>query len=175
MWVATAELRLVKARDLTPRAPGVAAPLAPVVSVAGSRMDCRGPAATHRPDPAGRAGTAPVVAVPGADGGSHVGGMDGGRGGPGSGEPFTCNLVIGNSTTEQWFDGGFLTHAGIAPTHWELFWVAHHWMEQKPLHNFEGSVPLYGCRTRPPAGRLDQKGRRRRFGGNGAAGRPPSA
>jgi hypothetical protein len=37
--------------------------------------------------------------------------------------------VIGNSTTQQWFDSGFLTHAGIDPTRWELFWVAHHYID----------------------------------------------
>jgi hypothetical protein len=42
---------------------------------------------------------------------------------------FTCNLLIGNSTTQQWFDDGFLTYPGIDPTHWELFWVAHHYID----------------------------------------------
>jgi hypothetical protein len=42
---------------------------------------------------------------------------------------FTCNLLIGNSTTQQWFDGGFLTYSGIDPTHWELYWVAHHYID----------------------------------------------
>jgi hypothetical protein len=42
---------------------------------------------------------------------------------------FICNLVIGNSTTQQWFDGGFLTHAGIDATHWEMYWVAHHYID----------------------------------------------
>jgi hypothetical protein len=42
---------------------------------------------------------------------------------------FVCNLIIGNSTTQQWFDGGFLTYAGIDATHWEMFWVAHHYID----------------------------------------------
>jgi hypothetical protein len=42
---------------------------------------------------------------------------------------FVCNLVIGNSTTQQWFDGGFLTHAGIDAIHWEMYWVAHHYID----------------------------------------------
>jgi hypothetical protein len=62
-------------------------------------------------------------------GGSSSGGSGGGQGGAGAAAPFTCNLVIGNSTTQQWFDGGFLTHAGIDPMHWELFWVAHHYID----------------------------------------------
>lgn len=62
-------------------------------------------------------------------GGSGADGSAGGQGGSGAGGPFTCNLVIGNSTTQQWFDGGFLTHAGIDPTRWELFWVAHHYID----------------------------------------------
>jgi len=37
--------------------------------------------------------------------------------------------VIGNSTTQQWFDGGFLSYPGIDPTHWELIWVAHHYID----------------------------------------------
>jgi hypothetical protein len=43
--------------------------------------------------------------------------------------PFTCNLVIGNSTTQQWFDGGFLTYPGIDATQWEMFFVAHHYID----------------------------------------------
>lgn len=43
--------------------------------------------------------------------------------------PFLCNLVIGNSTTQQWFDGGFLTYPGIDATRWELLWVAHHYID----------------------------------------------
>lgn len=39
------------------------------------------------------------------------------------GAEFTCNLVIGNTTTQQWFDGGFLTYPGIDPTRWEMFFV----------------------------------------------------
>jgi hypothetical protein len=62
-------------------------------------------------------------------GGAPAGGSGGGQGGAGADVPFTCNLVIGNSTTQQWFDGGFLTHAGIDPTRWELFWVAHHYID----------------------------------------------
>jgi hypothetical protein len=62
-------------------------------------------------------------------GGAPAGGSGGGEGGAGAEATFTCNLVIGNSTTQQWFDGGFLTHAGIDPTRWELFWVAHHYID----------------------------------------------
>jgi predicted NAD/FAD-dependent oxidoreductase len=37
-------------------------------------------------------------------------------------------LILGNSTTQQWFDGGFLTYPGIDPTRWELIAVAHHYV-----------------------------------------------
>jgi len=47
----------------------------------------------------------------------------------GSGDAGVCNLVIGNSTTQQWFDGGFLLYPGIDATRWELFWVAHHYID----------------------------------------------
>jgi hypothetical protein len=62
-----------------------------------------------------------------ATGGKATGGTaTGGRaGGPGT---FTCNLVIGNSTTQQWFEGGFLSYPQVDPTHWELYWVAHHYI-----------------------------------------------
>jgi hypothetical protein len=41
---------------------------------------------------------------------------------------YGCNLVFGNSTTQQWFDGGFLTYPGIDATRWELRAVAHHYI-----------------------------------------------
>jgi hypothetical protein len=62
-------------------------------------------------------------------GGSLTGGAGGGSGGAGAAGPFTCSLVIGNSTTQQWFDGGFVAHSGIDPTRWELVWVAHHYID----------------------------------------------
>jgi hypothetical protein len=87
----------------------------------------------------GRGGSS-GVAGSGGDGGS--GGFAGRAGSGGSGGQgvdagrdtseigaFVCNLVIGNSTTQQWFDGGFLTHAGIDATHWEMYWVAHHYID----------------------------------------------
>jgi hypothetical protein len=66
----------------------------------------------------------------GPGGSSGRGGAAGaaGSGGTGGGA-FVCNLVIGNSTTQQWFDSGFLTYAGIDPTRWELYWVAHHYID----------------------------------------------
>ncbi|HVV50781.1 MAG TPA: hypothetical protein VHO06_14040, partial [Polyangia bacterium] len=53
---------------------------------------------------------------------------DAGRDAPATGT-FTCTLVIGNSTTQQWFDGGFLTYPGIDPARWEMFFVAHHYID----------------------------------------------
>jgi hypothetical protein len=49
--------------------------------------------------------------------------------GAGAATTFVCNLVIGNSTTQQWFDDGFLAYPGIDATRWELFWVAHHYID----------------------------------------------
>jgi len=78
----------------------------------------------------GRAGAGGDAGGAGAKGSGGGGGTAaGGQGGAGAGGAFTCNLVIGNSTTQQWFDGGFLTHAGIDSTRWELFWVAHHYID----------------------------------------------
>jgi hypothetical protein len=37
--------------------------------------------------------------------------------------------VIGNTTTQQWFDGGFLTYPGIDPTRFEMFFVGHHYID----------------------------------------------
>jgi len=73
-----------------------------------------------------------------ASGGINAGGVFSGgssgiagssTGGAGGTSAFACNLVIGNSTTQQWFDGGFLTYPQIDATHWELFWVAHHYID----------------------------------------------
>jgi hypothetical protein len=64
----------------------------------------------------------------GAGGAAGAGGSKS-SGGAGAGGAFICNLVIGNSTTQQWFDGGFLSYPGIDPTHWELIWVAHHYID----------------------------------------------
>jgi hypothetical protein len=88
----------------------------------------------------GSTGTGGVRATGGANGTGGVratGGNTGGPGGVGGGQggaggataTFTCNLLIGNSTTQQWFDGGFLTYPGIDPTHWEMFFVAHHYID----------------------------------------------
>lgn len=41
---------------------------------------------------------------------------------------FTCNLVFGNTTTQQWFNGGFLTYPGIEASRWELIAVGHHYI-----------------------------------------------
>jgi hypothetical protein len=74
-------------------------------------------------------------AIVGGDGGStdgsaESGSMNGSDSGAGAlDSPFVCNLIIGNSTTQQWFDGGFLVYPGIVPTRWELFWVAHHYID----------------------------------------------
>ncbi len=48
---------------------------------------------------------------------SSSGAGDGGAG------DYTCSLVIGESPTGQWFDGGFLT--AVDSTKWECIWVAH--------------------------------------------------
>jgi hypothetical protein len=60
---------------------------------------------------------------------SGAGARDAGGDGSTTDSPFACNLIIGNSTTQQWFDGGFLVYPGIVPTRWELFWVAHHYID----------------------------------------------
>jgi hypothetical protein len=71
----------------------------------------------------------------GAGAGGHAGssaagaGGHAGSGGTGGHAAFACNLVIGNSTTQQWFDSGFLTYPGIDPTRWQLIWVAHHYLD----------------------------------------------
>lgn len=68
-----------------------------------------------------------------ADGGDDGGGSaDSGSGGSTEGGltgPFACNLIVGNSTTQQFFDNGFLTYPGIDPTKWELFWVVDHYID----------------------------------------------
>ncbi|HVZ88233.1 MAG TPA: hypothetical protein VHG72_14775, partial [Polyangia bacterium] len=61
-------------------------------------------------------------------GGAGQTGMDAGRD-VSSTTAFSCSLVIGNSTTQQWFEGGFLTYPGIDPTRWEMFFVAHHYID----------------------------------------------
>ncbi|MEI9938436.1 MAG: hypothetical protein WDO69_14545 [Pseudomonadota bacterium] len=65
----------------------------------------------------------------GSAGGSVSGAGGDGAAGSGNGGAFTCNLLIGNSTTQQWFEAGFLNYAGIDPTHWESYWVAHHYLD----------------------------------------------
>ncbi|MFL5306653.1 MAG: hypothetical protein ACJ8F1_15665 [Polyangia bacterium] len=93
---------------------------------------------------AGVAGTGGREATGGHDatGGSASGGAagraaTGGNAGSGTGgardagvatHDFTCTLLLGNSTTQQWFDGGFLTYPGIDATRWELIAVAHHYV-----------------------------------------------
>jgi hypothetical protein len=80
---------------------------------------------------AGGAATGGAGGKAGGHGGAAGGGApgtDAGRDAPAA-PAFTCNLVIGNSTTQQWFDGGFLTHAGIDTTRWEMFFVAHHYID----------------------------------------------
>jgi hypothetical protein len=68
-----------------------------------------------------------------SDSGAGAGGTgatgNGGARGTGSGGPFTCSLVIGNTTTQQWFDGGFLTYPGIDATRFEMFFVGHHYID----------------------------------------------
>jgi hypothetical protein len=78
----------------------------------------------------GSAGSGNGGGTAGRAGGGGAGGqaVDAGRDVSEAGA-FVCNLVIGNSTTQQWFDGGFLTHAGIDATHWEMYWVAHHYLD----------------------------------------------
>jgi hypothetical protein len=71
--------------------------------------------------------------------GSSSGGAstpDSGRSGDASGEgeggaagSFACTLVIGNTTTQQWFDGGFLSYPGIDATRFEMFFVGHHYVD----------------------------------------------
>ena len=36
--------------------------------------------------------------------------------------------MFGNTTTQQWFNGGFLTYAGIEASRWELIAVGHHYI-----------------------------------------------
>lgn len=61
----------------------------------------------------------------GAGGSAGVGGSGGTRS-----VPFTCNLLIGPSTLGQWFNGGFLAHAGIDATRWEAMIAAHHYIPE---------------------------------------------
>ena len=62
---------------------------------------------------------------------------------PDASVPFTCNLVIGNTTTQQWFDGGFLTYPGIDKTRWELRMVGHHYISSWANASDSGwSAPL---------------------------------
>jgi len=56
-------------------------------------------------------------------GGNATGGTTGTEG------VYACNLVFGNSTTQQWFDGGFLSYPQIESTRWELIAVAHHYID----------------------------------------------
>ena len=76
----------------------------------------------------GGGGAGGVSGLGGAGGHGGAAGVSGGGGTGGQGA-FVCSLLIGNSTTQQWFDGGFLTYPGIDPTHWELYWVAHHYLD----------------------------------------------
>jgi hypothetical protein len=83
---------------------------------------------THLPGPDG--GDAPTPSEGDAAAGS--GGSGGDVEAPpldGGATPFACNLVIGNTTTQQWFDGGFLTYPGIDPTRWEMYFVGHHYID----------------------------------------------
>ena len=57
-------------------------------------------------------------------GASGAGGVGGGAGGT---APFTCNLMVGPSPMNQFFNGGFLTYPGIVATRWELIWIAGHY------------------------------------------------
>src|SRR5579859_3678839 len=50
-------------------------------------------------------------------------------GGETSSGPFACTLIIGNTTTQQWFDGGFLAYPGIDPARWEMLFVGHHYVD----------------------------------------------
>jgi hypothetical protein len=47
--------------------------------------------------------------------------------GDGSSGGFTCNLLIGESPTGQWFDSGFLQV--VDPSRWECIWIAHHYTD----------------------------------------------
>ncbi len=96
-----------------------------------------GRAATGGNDAAG--GSASGGASGGAGSGGHAGGAGhpgaGGGGGPGrdagadvTSREFGCTLVLGNTTTQQWFDGGFLTYPGIDAKRWELVVVGHHYV-----------------------------------------------
>jgi hypothetical protein len=61
-------------------------------------------------------------------GGASTGAPDAGRDVGSSSTAFTCNLVFGNTTTQQWFNGGFLTYPGIEASRWELIAVGHHYI-----------------------------------------------
>ncbi len=109
-----------------------------ITASAGASVAESGSAAAGAPATAGAAPTSAGGSsghVETAGGGSANGGLSGGgssaagAGGDTAPAAFSCNLVIGNSTTQQWFDGGFLTDAGIDGTRWELFYVAHHYLD----------------------------------------------
>ncbi len=62
----------------------------------------------------------------GVDSGPSSDGADGGASAEaGSASPFTCNLVIGESPTGQWFESGFLQ--AVDASRWECIWIAHHY------------------------------------------------
>lgn len=72
--------------------------------------------------------TGGVKAAGGASASSSIGGNAAG-GVTSTSSAYACNLIFGNSTTQQWFDGGFLTYPQIDPTRWELIAVAHHYID----------------------------------------------
>ena len=74
----------------------------------------------------GSGGAAGRAATGGHAGGGGSAARDGGADVASRG--FDCTLLLGNSTTQQWFDGGFLTYPGIDATRWELIAVAHHYV-----------------------------------------------
>jgi hypothetical protein len=65
------------------------------------------------------------------EGGGSDNGPDGSGGDNpgGAAGPFACNLLIGNSTTQQFFDGGFLTYPGVDASKWELLWKSDHYID----------------------------------------------
>jgi hypothetical protein len=71
----------------------------------------------------------PAAAV--GDGGNGAPRSDGSTGtdAGATADSFACTLFVGNSTTQQFFDGGFLDYPGIDASKWELLWKADHYID----------------------------------------------
>ncbi len=69
----------------------------------------------------------PAAAV--GDGGGGAPRSDGSTDAGATADSFACTLFVGNSTTQQFFDGGFLDYPGIDASKWELLWKADHYID----------------------------------------------